>query len=200
MENQPNVNASSSEKSTQFQEPGRGTLILIFGILSIILLWPFLGIPAWVMGNKDLKKIKDGIISITEKTTTKIGMILGIIGTFFSLIIFGIAVVVGINIFSASAIQANRDALIADCANLAAMSQQYYRKPVVLGGGGNSFVGFEINRNLRETANGTYSLENVEPASLTIVGLGKEIGNDGTNHIKVLIKILPDRTETNIIN
>ena len=203
MEIQPNVNTSSSEQSTQFQEPGRGTVILVFGILSIILLGPFLGIPAWVMGNKDLKKIKNGIISLTEKTTTKAGMILGIIGTFFSafIVIFGIAVVVGINLFSASATQANRDALISDCANIAAMAQQYYRKPASMGGGSNSFIGFEINPNLSKNANGKYILENVDSESLSIVGEGREIGNDGSNVIKVIIKVLPDRIEqTKIIN
>ena len=39
-------------------EAGRGGLILTLGILSIVLLGFFLGIPAWVMGNRDLKKIR----------------------------------------------------------------------------------------------------------------------------------------------
>ena len=47
-------------------------------------------------------------------------------------IIVGIAVVVGINVFTASASQANRDAVVADLTNLASMAQAYYRKPVAL--------------------------------------------------------------------
>ena len=81
------------------------------------MLGPILGIPAWIMGNKDLKKIKRGLISVSEKSNTKTGMILGIIGTFvsvFTLIILGIAVVVGINLYNSSAIQSNQNALIAD--------------------------------------------------------------------------------------
>ena len=78
------ANSSPTEDINKNNEPGRSTLVLVLGILSIMLLGPFVGIPAWVMGNKDLKKIKNGIISLTEKTKTETGRILGIIGTFFS--------------------------------------------------------------------------------------------------------------------
>ncbi|MBI2417017.1 MAG: hypothetical protein HYV28_03805, partial [Ignavibacteriales bacterium] len=44
-------------------------------------------------------------------------------------IIVGIAIVVGINLFRASAIDANRNGVISDLNNLAAMAQQYYKKP-----------------------------------------------------------------------
>lgn len=86
------------------QEAGRGTLILILGILSIVFLGPFGGIPAWIMGKRDLKKIEAGLISQSEKSTTKTGMILGIIGTFlvFGAILLGILTVVGINLLNQS--------------------------------------------------------------------------------------------------
>lgn len=103
MDNHEKSNTGVEERLRGMQEPGRGTLILVLGILSITLLGPLGGIPAWIMGRKDLKKIKLGIISESEKTTTKTGMILGIIGTFLLLgmVIFGILVVVGINLFAA---------------------------------------------------------------------------------------------------
>ena len=56
-------------------------------------------------------------------------------------IIVGIAVVVGINVFTASSLQANNDALISDLTTIGAMAQQHYRKPAAMGGGANSFDG-----------------------------------------------------------
>jgi hypothetical protein len=56
-------------------------------------------------------------------------------------IVVGIAVAVGITMFSDSAINANRDAMVNDLVNLASRAQQFYRRPSSLGGGGNSFAG-----------------------------------------------------------
>lgn len=85
-----------------YHESGRGTLILVLGILSITLLGLFTGIPAWIMGKNDLKKIDSGIIANSEKSATKAGMILGIVSTvlYLGMIILGIVVVVGINVFA----------------------------------------------------------------------------------------------------
>jgi hypothetical protein len=56
-------------------------------------------------------------------------------------IIVGIAVVVGINIFGTNAEQANKDAITQDCLRIAAAAQGFYRKPIMLGGGNNAFDG-----------------------------------------------------------
>lgn len=71
-------------------------------------------------------------------------------------IIVGIAVVVGINLFNASAEEANKDGVVSDCTNLGAMAQQYFKKPLSMDGGGNSFVGWAIPTALVTTANGSY--------------------------------------------
>jgi Tfp pilus assembly protein PilE len=73
-------------------------------------------------------------------------------------IIVGIAVVVGINVFTASSTSSNKDAIVSDLTNLAASAQQYYRKPIALGGGGNSFTNYTIPTQLDSTANGTYTI------------------------------------------
>ena len=72
-------------------------------------------------------------------------------------IIVGIAVVVGINLFNASAEEANKDGVVSDCTNLGAMAQQYFKKPLSMDGGGNSFVGWTVPTGLATTANGTYT-------------------------------------------
>lgn len=59
-------------------------------------------------------------------------------------IIVGIAVVVGINIFGTNAEQANKDAITQDCLRLASAAQGFYRKPTMLGGGNNSFDGITL--------------------------------------------------------
>jgi hypothetical protein len=59
-------------------------------------------------------------------------------------IIVGIAVVVGINLFNANAEESTKDGVVSDCTNLGAMAQQYYKKPTSMGGGGNAFTGWEV--------------------------------------------------------
>ena len=111
-------------------------------------------------------------------------------------IIVGIAVVVGINIFSASSSNANRDAVISDLTNLAAMAQQYFRKPVAMGGGGNSFVGFttdKIPTKLLANQNGKYSISTAGTAtSIAFTAVGKEVGYDGSDSIRVTMVVAPD--------
>ena len=79
-------------------------------------------------------------------------------------IIVGIAVVVGINLFNANAEEAAKDGVVSDCTNLGAMAQQHYKKPGSMGGGANTFDGsgtngvtWAIPTNLQNTANGSYS-------------------------------------------
>ncbi len=114
-------------------------------------------------------------------------------------IIVGIAVVVGINVFTASSIEANRNALIGDMTNLASMAQQYYRKPTEMGGGGNAFTSWTIPTQLASTANGSYTAT-VAAASVTLVGIGTEIGNNGSDSVKVTMVVSPSAITSTTIN
>ena len=105
-------------------------------------------------------------------------------------IIVGIAIVVGINLASTSAQSANRDAVIADLNNIGVFALQYFRKPISMSGGGNSFTGWTIPPNLVKTANGSYTAT-VDATVVTIVGTGNEIGNDGTNKVKATAIVTP---------
>jgi len=68
-------------------EPHRGTLILVLGILSLVfmaLCQPIglvLGIIAWVMGQRDLRKIAAHTLDPEGQGLTQAGWICGIIGT-----------------------------------------------------------------------------------------------------------------------
>ncbi|MCK5087070.1 MAG: hypothetical protein KAQ90_06095 [Melioribacteraceae bacterium] len=114
-------------------------------------------------------------------------------------IIVGIAVVVGINVFTASATEANRNAIIGDCTNLSSMAQQHYRKPTEMGGGGNTFTGWTIPTQLASTANGSY-VETVGAQSVTIVATGTEIGNDGSDSVQVTMIVSPTNITSTTIN
>jgi Tfp pilus assembly protein PilE len=114
-------------------------------------------------------------------------------------IIVGIAVVVGINVFTASSSQANRDAVISDLTNLASLAQQYYRKPTALGGGGNTFTGWTVPASLDTTGNGVYTAT-VTAQSVTLVGTGNEKGNNGTGKVQVTMVVGPDKITSTTIN
>lgn len=72
-------------------KPHRGTLILVFGILGLVVCGP-LGIAAWVMGSKDLKEMAAGTMDPSGRSTTNGGRICGIIAT----ILMIIAAIVGV--------------------------------------------------------------------------------------------------------
>ena len=97
-------------------------------------------------------------------------------------IVVGIAVVVGINLFNANAVSSNRDGVVSDLNNLGAMAQQFYKKPISMGGGGNTFTGFALPTQLDTTANGSYTAGFVVAAQqVTIVGLGTEVNDASLN-------------------
>ena|SRR5438445_357326 len=65
------------------QDPGRGVLVLVLGILSVVFCscgW-ILGPIALIMGKNDLKKIDAGEIDPQAKQLTQIGYYLGIAGS-----------------------------------------------------------------------------------------------------------------------
>jgi len=73
-------------------KPHRGTLILVLGILSLIVCG-FLGIPAWIMGNNDLKEMDAGTMDPSGRSATNAGRICGLIATIL-LIIAAVVVIV----------------------------------------------------------------------------------------------------------
>ena len=95
-------------------------------------------------------------------------------------IVVGIAVVVGINLFNANAVSSNRDGVVSDLNNLGAMAQQFYKKPTSMGGGGNTFTGWTLPAELDTTANGNYAVT-VAAQAVTIQGYGTENAPNGNN-------------------
>jgi hypothetical protein len=75
-------------------------------------------------------------------------------------IIVGIAIAVGLSLFSAQSIQSNKDAMINDINNIAAYCYQYRIRPTSMGGGNNSYDGVatKFPGKLASNSNATYTV------------------------------------------
>ena len=80
-------------------------------------------------------------------------------------IIVGIAIAVGLSMFTAQSVGANRDAIISDLTNMAANAYQYRIRPTTMGGGGGSYVGYGIPPSLVSNENGSYALNGAATAT-----------------------------------
>jgi len=91
-------------------------------------------------------------------------------------IIVGIAIAVGISMFSASSVQSNKDSLVNDMNNLAADAYQFRIRPRTIAGGGGSYTGgngYSIPSKLASNENGTFTRTNAAQA-VTFVGTSSE--------------------------
>jgi hypothetical protein len=70
-------------------QPHRGTLILVLGILSLVVLPFILGPIAWTMGTTDLKKMREGVMDREGEQNTNIGRTCGMIGTILGFLCCG---------------------------------------------------------------------------------------------------------------
>ena len=105
------------------------------------------------------------------------------------LIIVGIAVAIGINMFEANEIEANRSALIQDLQSLASKAQQFYMKPSYLSGGNRDFRNATM-RNISGTVendDGNFYIESTAADNIVFVGVGTLMEDDDT--IRVRMKV-----------
>ena len=93
-------------------------------------------------------------------------------------IIVGIAIAVGLSLFSAQSIESNRDAMINDINNLNAHAYQYYIRPVSMGGGGGTFVGYTIPLKMSSNDNATYVPSGQTAVLVTFTGTS--VSGNGT--------------------
>lgn len=95
-------------------------------------------------------------------------------------IIVGIAVVVGINLFNANAETSTQDSIVSQGTNIGAMAQQYYKKPKAMGGGGGSFANFEtdvFNKLPQQLVNSTdaiWEVTNADSLSVELTATPKD--------------------------
>ena len=114
------------------------------------------------------------------------------------IIVVGVAVVVGINLFTANAIEAKRNNVTNDLLHLASEAQKYYKTPSAMGGGSHKFIGWVIPRSLRTNADGNFSAV-VSEDNVVLLGTGNEVvqGNDS---VQVKMTVTANDYVTEIIN
>jgi uncharacterized protein (UPF0333 family) len=93
-------------------------------------------------------------------------------------IIVGIAIAVGLSMFTAQSVGANRDAIIADLTNLAANAYQHRIRPTTMGGGGGDYSTYSIPPSLASNENGTYTLGTVNATSIQFTGTSSQYTAD----------------------
>ncbi|TFB09551.1 hypothetical protein E3V36_06515 [Candidatus Marinimicrobia bacterium MT.SAG.2] len=109
-------------------------------------------------------------------------LLLIVLGT----IIVGVAVVVGINMFTTGAINAERDALLQDVNNIASSAAAYWRKPAALGGGARTFDGIISVTTFGaadSNANGEFVLTGAGEFGFTVTATG---GNEGVEIVATI--------------
>ena len=102
-------------------------------------------------------------------------LLLIVLGT----IIVGVAVVVGINMFTTGAVNAERDALIQDVNNIASSAASYWRKPAALGGGARDFTGVTSVVTFgadSSNANGVFTMNVTSATQFTLTATGSNEG------------------------
>ncbi len=94
-------------------------------------------------------------------------------------LVVGIAVVVGTNIFGSNSEQAAKDAITQDCLRIASAAEGYYRKPVMLGGANHTFVNISMqdcgiskggSSTETENINGKYEITKASQATFEVAG------------------------------
>ena len=117
-------------------------------------------------------------------------------------VIVGIAIAVGVSLFVDAAQAANRDAVTNDLYHLVELAHKHYRTPTSLSGGGNTFNNFTFPPILAENSNGTYEQVNVGHTDdhIHFEGTGIETGRDGTNPIRIEVRIEIDTVQVTAHN
>ena len=122
-------------------------------------------------------------------------------------IIVGIAVVVGIQMFSTSAAQANFDAVMGDLQKMGSDAQGWFRKPVSMGGGGRSFVAladssdFQLIGGSSTTENGAYTISTPgTDTEVTFEGVGVEDLDGNDINVTIQLTVTQDAITANVVD
>lgn len=108
------------------------------------------------------------------------------------IIVVGIAIVVGINMFSTSAREVNRDLVISVLTSLSTDVQAYYIKETQFGGGGGTYKGWQVPAELKRHESGKRFVKaTVRKNRVILTGYGTEKGRNGRSPVRVRSIIRP---------
>ena len=103
-------------------------------------------------------------------------------------IIVGIAIAVGLSLFSAQSIQANKDAMINDLNNIAAHAYQYKIRPSSMAGGDGNYSNYKLPGKMATNENATYNCGTPSGTSFSVTATSVQnsgntitvtVGSDG---------------------
>ena len=146
--------------------------------VGIALLVPIFGMSAWLMANKELRKIRDGVVSPSARGVTRKGRFLGM----FGLVLFAICAFL-YSQFPERSVGSYRDAMINQFNNLSAHAYQYRIRSLEGGGGGGSYEGYRIPQTMAESEDGIFTLAAVHRDSVILRGKAKRV--DGTIEVTI---------------
>ncbi len=118
-------------------------------------------------------------------------------------ILVGIAIVVGMNLYDAQQVDLNRSLMIDRINQLAVMANAYYKTPAAQGGGDGSYRGWTPPKELigRKTELGRIIIRIRAARDRVIINTrGTLTGDDGKRPVIVRGTITPDETSIKIIN
>ena len=116
-------------------------------------------------------------------------------------IVVGIAVAVGINLFSASVTESNREELVSALVSLGAMAQEYYQTPAMFGGGNRKFKKWKIPKFYKKFEAGKIKVKvNNKGNEVTITATGTAKGRNNRNKVKIEAKVKPTSFKIKTLN
>lgn len=115
-------------------------------------------------------------------------------------IIVGIAIAVGLTMFTSNAVESSRTAIINDLGYYAMRARQIYVKPKQLGGTNRDFTGITLNMltPLSENENGRYYVDSTSRDEIILMGVGRIVVHNDTIRIRMRINEAENKIE--IIN
>jgi hypothetical protein len=99
-------------------------------------------------------------------------------------VIVGAAIAIGISLFGAQSVSANRDAMISDINHISALAYKFRISLRSMGGGQGDYRTFNLPLKLRSNANGSYSVSDEQINTLTFKGIS---AIDSSNTITITL-------------
>ncbi len=87
-------------------------------------------------------------------------------------IIVGIAIAVGVSLFSGTSVSSNKDAILNDLLNIGQHAYRYKLRPEPLGGGGLTYTGFTIPNEFSGNDDASFACSTT-PSKITLIATSK---------------------------
>ncbi len=86
------------------------------------------------------------------------------------IVVMGIVIGFANQLFDVSPEDSNKEIITSELMNLSTIAQQYFNRPVAMGGGGDNFAGWQIPGQLDSTSSGIYNISQKNNNQLILNG------------------------------